>query len=459
MEKYDVNVSIVPVGLNYFRGHRFRGRVVVEFGTPLSITPDMLKLYKESKKKGYQELLSQVESGMKSVIVTANDYGELKDIHTARRLYQRSTFATSTNTKQDLAKRFSIGYSMICSKYHNRVHNPNKDPHHHTVCNKNCIIDTLPEEITDLMARLEEYQNILDDWGLKDYQVNSLNVVNRQQMLYTFMHALSVMMLASIPSVIINAPVGFAARLYATSEAKKDLAASRVKLAARDVILSKKIVFAILATPVLLVVYAVLLRLLTSLETRTILVLVLCCPLFSYVGVIGVQAGMVDFNDLRPAFLRLLPGFKTQAERLPAMRASLQLEVRRLVKKYGSELGPLYYEKDLDLVEFSAKRMPVVISEWQTEYERSLTADPGAATSPIKIEAPAIASGEVSEGPPSARRRASNAKLPEEIESVERNEGPLDTSSDYALPYLPVIPEFDVVGGAVASGEEPKKTK
>ena len=30
LEKHDVSVPIVPVGLNYFRAHRFRGRVVVE---------------------------------------------------------------------------------------------------------------------------------------------------------------------------------------------------------------------------------------------------------------------------------------------------------------------------------------------------------------------------------------------------------------------------------------------
>jgi glycerol-3-phosphate O-acyltransferase/dihydroxyacetone phosphate acyltransferase len=60
LEKYGVNPIIVPVGLNYFRGHRFRGRVVVEYGTPLKITEDMFKLYKESKKKGYQALLTQV---------------------------------------------------------------------------------------------------------------------------------------------------------------------------------------------------------------------------------------------------------------------------------------------------------------------------------------------------------------------------------------------------------------
>ena len=37
-EKYDISVPIVPVGLTYFRGHHFRGRVVVEFGQPIHLT-------------------------------------------------------------------------------------------------------------------------------------------------------------------------------------------------------------------------------------------------------------------------------------------------------------------------------------------------------------------------------------------------------------------------------------
>lgn len=65
LEKYDVNVSIVPVGLNYFRGHRFRGRVVVEYGAPLKITPDMMKTYRESRRNGYQELLTHVSRAQK----------------------------------------------------------------------------------------------------------------------------------------------------------------------------------------------------------------------------------------------------------------------------------------------------------------------------------------------------------------------------------------------------------
>jgi hypothetical protein len=35
--------------------------------------------------------------------------------------------------------------------------------------------------------------------------------------------------------------------------------------------------------------------------------------------------GMVDIKDLRPAFLRLMPAFKHETDRLPAIRASLQV--------------------------------------------------------------------------------------------------------------------------------------
>ncbi len=61
---------------------------------------------------------------------------------------------------------------------------------------------------------------------------------------------------------------GLCASYWSNSEAKKDLKASRVKLAARDVILSKKIVFSIVAVPVLWITYALLLICFSSLEYR-----------------------------------------------------------------------------------------------------------------------------------------------------------------------------------------------
>jgi glycerol-3-phosphate O-acyltransferase/dihydroxyacetone phosphate acyltransferase len=69
LEKYDVNVPIVPVGLNYFRGHRFRGRVVVEFGQPIYLDKKLIQLYRDSKRKAYRELLTSVRLGLELGLV------------------------------------------------------------------------------------------------------------------------------------------------------------------------------------------------------------------------------------------------------------------------------------------------------------------------------------------------------------------------------------------------------
>ena len=124
--------------------------------------------------------------------------------------------------------------------------------------------------------------------------------------------------------------------------------ASRVKIAARDVLLSKKIVFSIMAVPVLWLIYAAMLALFTPFEKRTIFVIILAFPLFSYLGVTAVEQGILDLKDLRPAFLRLLPAFRLEAAALPETRLRLQKEVRAVVKKYGPELGSLYFEKSGD---------------------------------------------------------------------------------------------------------------
>ena len=343
LDKYEINVPIIPVGLNYFRGHHFRGRAVVEFGEPMQTTREVLHMYRNvSKRAAYAESLKQIAEGMRNVIVTASDYHELKLIHTVRRLWQRpSSREGSTKYKQDLARRFSAGYKMVKERYKIKAQGEDGEEYFR--------ID-FPPDLRILIEKVEIYQNTLDKWGLRDYQLMQANLeVSYSKLLYTFLHGAMVLALASIPSLILNAPVGFAANYYANEEARKDLKASRVKLAARDVLLSKKIIFSIVAVPALWIFYAILLILFSPLKARTVFVLFLCCPVFSYIGVMAVQAGIVDIKDLRPAYLRLSPAFRREMQTLPRMRLALQKEVRAIVKRYGPELGALYYSDTWDI--------------------------------------------------------------------------------------------------------------
>jgi glycerol-3-phosphate O-acyltransferase/dihydroxyacetone phosphate acyltransferase len=112
-----------------------------------------------------------------------------------------------------------------------------------------------------------------------------------------------------------------------------------------------------MAIPLLWVSYAVVLYLYFQWELRTISLAFLCMPIASYIGVRSAEAGMVDLKDLRPAFLRLLPGYRTESQTLPARRMALAKEIRRIVKSYGPSLGALYYDRS---------------DQWETEV-RSLT--------------------------------------------------------------------------------------
>jgi len=99
VDKHNVNVQIVPCGLTYFSGHRFRGHVIAEFGSyylppspppppqkrpslclnsmfrkkgkPIVISPndERIARYRDPKTKrdACSELLEQVEKRLRSV--------------------------------------------------------------------------------------------------------------------------------------------------------------------------------------------------------------------------------------------------------------------------------------------------------------------------------------------------------------------------------------------------------
>jgi len=56
VDKHNVNVHIVPCGLTYFSGHRFRGHVIAEFGRDLH--PQPFSLFSNMLRKKANLLLS-----------------------------------------------------------------------------------------------------------------------------------------------------------------------------------------------------------------------------------------------------------------------------------------------------------------------------------------------------------------------------------------------------------------
>ena len=132
--------------------------------------------------------------------------------------------------------------------------------------------------------------------------------------LFTMGHMLVMLAIASLPSVILNLPVGVLAKVWARWRQRLALARSDVKLKAHDVLLSEKLKFAIVAVPCVWLSYAALL-LYRGMEARDVLTLLMVAPIASYFGVISVESGMIALRDLRPMLCRLLYSRQVQIGR------------------------------------------------------------------------------------------------------------------------------------------------
>ena len=65
---YNLNVKILPVGLNYTKSSRFRSELSIQFGIPLE-SKDYIESYKKEEVIGVKKLTGDIEVGIKSLIV------------------------------------------------------------------------------------------------------------------------------------------------------------------------------------------------------------------------------------------------------------------------------------------------------------------------------------------------------------------------------------------------------
>lgn len=227
MSRYNISVTIQCVGLNYYSGHKFRSKAVVNFGVPYKIPHELAVLYLQDRRKAVWKLLNIIESRMKEVWVTAPSYEELSYIFTARRVYKPEEVRKDPERDIELNRMFSKGYRYLNEKYPN-----------------------LPalKETTEAVAK---YNKHLKKFGVKDYQLRNRQVTPAKLLVYS-LYSLCAIILELIfvfPGMVITAFIGVIIRNMVEVERRKALAGSNVKLYARDVMASFKIVYGIMMLP------------------------------------------------------------------------------------------------------------------------------------------------------------------------------------------------------------------
>ena len=205
----------------------------------------------------------------------------------------------------------------------------------------------------------------LNELGIRDYQVPGLDheeleigsenaisttdtVLHRMNIVGHIVHLLFLVLLAAPPALLLNLPVGLAARIYSNRRRIVALEQSKVKIKGYDVVLSERVLACIILVPTVWVSYGGLLLLFTSMDWPTLAFCFTCFPLFSYWSIMATESGMVDVKDLRPYVMRMFPSARKRLAKLPATRKTLKHDLRAMVKSIGPTMGDLYYEKQLD---------------------------------------------------------------------------------------------------------------
>lgn len=61
MNKFNINVKIVPIGLNYYKAEEFRSKVIVDIGRAYEIPKNLVELFKEDKKVATAVIMEEIK--------------------------------------------------------------------------------------------------------------------------------------------------------------------------------------------------------------------------------------------------------------------------------------------------------------------------------------------------------------------------------------------------------------
>ena len=187
--------------------------------------------------------MSRIQTAMRGTLVTAGSFEELQLIHVARRLWVGpDKHDLDPAVRQDLDRRFAFGIRLLLQRHLEVVDHSSGPSDLARGGRAGASGDSAQSEsaareleLADLIRRLRAYDRALRRLGVRDSQVPALQRAPIAGTLFTLGHMLVMLTIASVPTVVLNAPAGIAAVVWARWRQRTALAQSDVKLRAHDV--------------------------------------------------------------------------------------------------------------------------------------------------------------------------------------------------------------------------------
>ncbi|KAF2642508.1 hypothetical protein P280DRAFT_266723 [Massarina eburnea CBS 473.64] len=346
-KKEDLNLKIIPVGMNYFHAHKFRSRAVIEFGNPIDVAPEMAKRFQSpaEKRNAIGELLETIREGLMSVTVTTPDYDTLMLIQAVRRLYNPTGTKLPLPRVVELNRRLVQGYT----KYKD-------DP-----------------RIVQLKKEIMAYNKQILALQVRDHQVQYARV-NFLTCFFLFWYRLiklSFLTIFVVPGLALFGGVFIICKFISYRKAKEALAASNVKIAAKDVVATWKLLVAMGAAPTIYFIYVMIG---TWLYTRNncfgylppgihkrwlVLVQSILYPTVTYAALRFGEAAMDILKSLGPLIKMMNPWTGNEMVKVKRRREQLASAITDIINELGPEMFDDFHSKRIIQDPFSSTSPPL----------------------------------------------------------------------------------------------------
>eukprot|EP01125_Pyxidicula_operculata_P015143 TRINITY_DN5114_c0_g1_i1.p1 TRINITY_DN5114_c0_g1~~TRINITY_DN5114_c0_g1_i1.p1 ORF type:complete len:583 (+),score=102.51 TRINITY_DN5114_c0_g1_i1:48-1796(+) len=271
MEKYKIPIYIVPCGLNYFSGHRFRGSVLIEFGKAYRVPDELRQVYKENKRNACGQVLQVVEELMHSVIVEAPDMDTLETVQLVKDLYKPKNLQLTSKKYLELNRKLVDGFL----KHRNE------------------------KRVSQLYEEVRNYREKLDNFGLKDRHIEESSAAigfRTWWLVISRFFVVASLFLFALPAIVLNMPIGLTARYTAKKHAIEAKSKSTVKIDGKDVLSSKKVTTALIMLPPFYTLYTIIVAYIWGWKAAIVFTGFL--PVLSYASVRMAEEGIALAKSL-----------------------------------------------------------------------------------------------------------------------------------------------------------------
>lgn len=303
-------LKIVPVGLNYFSGHRFRSRVFVDYGRAFSVDADLVERYKnkETKRAAADELMAKILTEIQNVTVQAPDHSTQELFYMLRRLYV-------ADSQRELSLEQKVAISRGFASCFNKG-------------------DADLPEVKALLSRVSAYNEKLKQFQIHDRRVSlgeSIDPVDALAILCFRLGALAFYAVALVPGICLASPLLVLSEVISRAKARAAVKGSRVKLEGKDVVGTWKVLVGMIVVPILHFGYT--LAIYSATAYRHAIAYFFFMPFISATSILASERAIATARSLGPLWMLLVNN--DQNQELRKQRRALQSDVRHLAHDLG----------------------------------------------------------------------------------------------------------------------------